>query len=453
VWAGTFLDDWCRQIMRFRLAPMKKIAKGGDGGDLLYTSGSMWYSFFPLAGLDTSRTNWMRSRATRVALGAAAWMALATAAFLIVQSERTQAIGRTSVETFDARVRDVSVALTDLRTAQQAFVAPGQGYGFWASKADEFFGTVESGVIELQQRAVTADGRRSLVDALAAMTELKSIGDRARTALNEDQPFSSADTVFTEGTETAKDFAAQLEAARLAERAGADVSAATAREGQVRAATTAASVAALAIGLLMWAPSRRDEATRSNTRGASGGVDPDLWLGDRQEPSPSLPRESVPVLKAAVDLCTDLNRARALDDLTALLGRAAATMDAAGIIVWVGRPGGTSLRSVLAHGYSQESLSRMPPVARSANNAAAAAYRTGALQIVLTRPGVSSGALAAPMLSPDGCIGALTAEIKNGGETSDGVQALASIFAAQLAGLLAASVAAEENEEPARVSA
>src|SRR6266571_7970688 len=27
VWAGKFLDDWCRQTMRSRIEPMKKIAK------------------------------------------------------------------------------------------------------------------------------------------------------------------------------------------------------------------------------------------------------------------------------------------------------------------------------------------------------------------------------------------------------------------------------------------
>jgi transposase len=26
-WAGTFLDDWCRQVMRSRIEPMKKIAR------------------------------------------------------------------------------------------------------------------------------------------------------------------------------------------------------------------------------------------------------------------------------------------------------------------------------------------------------------------------------------------------------------------------------------------
>jgi GAF domain-containing protein len=85
----------------------------------------------------------------------------------------------------------------------------------------------------------------------------------------------------------------------------------------------------------------------------------------------------------------------------------------------------------------------MPTVPRSADNAAAAAYRTGALQIVLSRPGAAGGAVVAPIVSPDGCIGALSAEIAGGGEGSDSVQALATIVAAQLAGVLHASAASE----------
>jgi GAF domain-containing protein len=73
---------------------------------------------------------------------------------------------------------------------------------------------------------------------------------------------------------------------------------------------------------------------------------------------------------------------------------------------------------------------------------------------VLTRPGISSGALAAPMLSSNGCIGALTAEIKNGSETSDGIQALAAIVASQLAGVLADSVleTAEDEAPESRIA-
>jgi hypothetical protein len=149
------------------------------------------------------------------------------------------------------------------------------------------------------------------------------------------------------------------------------------------------------------------------------------------------------VFKAATDVVTDLGRVRDLDELTRVLGRAAEVMDASGLMVWVGSTTGADLRPVLAHGYSPEMIARIPPVPRSADNAAASAYRSGTLQIVLARPGGSSGAVVAPILSAHGCMGALSAEIRSGGETSEGVHALAAIFAAQLASVLATAPAME----------
>jgi hypothetical protein len=131
-------------------------------------------------------------------------------------------------------------------------------------------------------------------------------------------------------------------------------------------------------------------------------------------------------------------------------------MDASGLIVWVGAsapPENDRLRPVLAHGYSPATIAKMPPVPRSADNAAAAAYRTGALQIVLTRPGVSAGAVVAPLLAADGCVGALSVEVRSGGEGSDSVQALAAIFAAQLAPIVSASFGSvEDAHSPARAA-
>jgi hypothetical protein len=164
------------------------------------------------------------------------------------------------------------------------------------------------------------------------------------------------------------------------------------------------------------------------------------------------PYGSLATLRAAVDVCTKLNRARDLDELNDRLGDAATVIDASGLIVWLGSAAGASLRPVLANGYSERALARMPLVARSEDNAAAAAYRTGELQIVRAQPGLSSGALAAPMLSRDGCIGALTAEIRNGGESAPQVQAMAAILAAQLAGILADSVAAEGGIEESKTA-
>src|SRR3954465_2069404 len=78
----------------------------------------------------------------------------------------------------------------------------------------------------------------------------------------------------------------------------------------------------------------------------------------------------------------------------------------------------------------------VPPGGRTAHNTPAAAERSGTPQNALPRPGGAPGAVVAPILSADGCIGALSAEIRSGGETSESVQALATIFAAPLAGVL-----------------
>jgi hypothetical protein len=151
-------------------------------------------------------------------------------------------------------------------------------------------------------------------------------------------------------------------------------------------------------------------------------------------------------LKAAASLATDFGRVRDAEEMTRLLGRAATLMDASGVVIWLGTTTGTELAPMLAHGYGAQALSRMPRVPRSADNAAAAAYRTGQMQIVLARPGGNPGALVAPILAADGCIGALSAEIQGGGEASESVQALSTIVAAHLATMLADSRPAAESE-------
>jgi hypothetical protein len=147
-------------------------------------------------------------------------------------------------------------------------------------------------------------------------------------------------------------------------------------------------------------------------------------------------------VKALAGICTEFGRIRNADQLKALLDQAASLMNARGLIVWLGSTSGADLRPVLAHGYSDATLSHISIVPRGADNAAAAAYRTGEMQVVKSRPGGSQGAVIAPLLSTDGCIGALTAEVRDGSEQAETTRALSQIFAAQLAGVLAAAAAA-----------
>jgi hypothetical protein len=415
----------------------------------------------------------MRSPAARLIVGVTAWIAFGVAAFFAIQSERQLTARRSAVRAFDVVAREAAASVAGIRQGESAYVAAGQGLGFWMSQVDTLLESVTSRLEELTPLATSADARAALGSAAAAILELRTADKRARQYLHTDQALMASDMIFSEAGESASSARRLIESARQAEYLTWDAEEAETRRQQLYAGASAAGIALLAIGLLVLLPptGRANTVAAPLHEGATDAVDaPTKPVEAPAEaviamaiapavvaPSPAvaatqvsteLPREIVPVLKATVELCTELNRVRELDDLTRLLGRAAEVMEASGIVVWVTDATGTSLRPVLAHGYSPQALARMPHVPRSGDNAAAAAYRTGLLQIVLTRPGVSSGAIAAPMLSPNGCIGALTAEIRNGSETSDGIQALAAIVASQLAGVLADSVLQAEEDLP-----
>jgi hypothetical protein len=307
----------------------------------------------------------------------------------------------------------------------------------------------------------------------------------------------AADVVFTEGGEMAAAAARQVETARLAEHQEFDTFEAGFRRRQVIALSGPIGFMALiSVLLAFWPPGTSAESAvqpDAEARASAGARLGELMLRDatgpakagqgpakagegpakaghyvptgpakagHYVPSPApqstiQPRGSAPLLKAAADLCTEMGRVQDATDLTGLLGRAADVMDASGIVVWLGSATGDDLRPVLAHGYPEHVLARMPTVPRTADNAAAAAYRSGKLQIVMRRPGTSNGAIVAPLLAPEGCIGALTAEILAGSETTDSVQALAALIAAQLTGVVGASTTtlrARAAEPPGRIA-
>ncbi len=413
----------------------------------------------------------MRSRAAKLTLGAVAIVLFGAAAFFILSSEKQIAARQAGVRAFDVQAREATDALADLRVAQQAYVAAGQGIAFWMPKVAATADAAANTVASLRQSAASSTGRSSLDDAAATIAEFATVDKRAREYLKAGQELMAADVVFTEGNETAATASRQVEAGRLAERQTLDAAEAVIRRQEAMALAGAGVFGAFAIFLLALArpaprvadesikrsePSTIASASRGDAAPALAPASPAARLPVR-EPAPAAAPSSArvvsPLLTAAAALCTDFGRVRDFDELRGLLTRAAQVMEANGLVVWLGNTTGADLRPVLAHGYSEQTVARMPTVPRSGHNAAAAAYRTGALQIVLAQPGGSAGAIVAPLLSADGCIGALSVEIKGGGETSDGVQALAAIFAAQLAGVLsvpAADAAPAEDKAAAR---
>ena len=66
--------------------------------------------------------------------GAATLVAVGAAAFFLFQTEQQIARLKSTLRAFDVRAREATTALADLRVAQQAYVAEGQGVDFWMPK-------------------------------------------------------------------------------------------------------------------------------------------------------------------------------------------------------------------------------------------------------------------------------------------------------------------------------
>jgi GAF domain len=395
----------------------------------------------------------MRSRAATVTVGGFVLAVVGAALLLIVQLEKRASARRDTLRELDTITRQAETTLADLRAAQQAYVATGQSLGLWMSKVEGAIQNVTARIAELQHRVSSAEAQAALSDAVEAVAEIRAVDKRARQYLHTDQTLMAGDVVFSEGAETSLAAAQHLEAARQAEYLAADAEDETSRRFERYAAGAAAATIVLSLLALAWAastaPSRQPpQEVRPTAAPPSSAQTPAGAAGPAVDPSQDLRREHVAVLAATAKWCAGLNRARDAQELVLLLEQAASMLEASGVVVWIANLAGTSLRPVLAHGYSAEALAHLPHVARAEDNAAAAAYRTSRLQIVLARPGSASGAIAAPLVTPDGCFGALTAEIKDGGEMSDATQALATIFAAQLGTVLVDSASMANDEAP-----
>jgi GAF domain-containing protein len=123
-------------------------------------------------------------------------------------------------------------------------------------------------------------------------------------------------------------------------------------------------------------------------------------------------------------------------ELPALLASLAELLNAAGIIVWIAEPATGELRPAAAHGYPANALTHIRAISTDADNATASAFRHGTVQVVEADQS-GAGAIAVPLVTPDGCVGVMAAEVRGGGERHAGTQAIAAIVAAQMATLVA----------------
>src|SRR5262245_3478811 len=164
----------------------------------------------------------MRSRSARVVSAAVAWIVVIAAGFFAFQSHQQILSDARMLRTADLRAREAADALVDLRVAQQAYVAAGQGVDFWMPKVlstKDLVGTALSGLRD----SIRSQAARTEVDeAVAAMGEFAEVDKRARDYIHSRQMLMAGDVIFTEGGQLATVAARKVELARIAEHQAFD---------------------------------------------------------------------------------------------------------------------------------------------------------------------------------------------------------------------------------------
>jgi hypothetical protein len=273
--------------------------------------------------------------------------------------------------------------------------------------------------------------------ATAGAASLAEVEDRGRENQRAGLDLMAADLLFTETARTRRLLREQLRAIRVAETAAV----ADARANDLKQAwAVLAGVAAL----FAWA------LVRSTKRPAlpSANHAPAVRPSPTTVPPKDLPRHTPAVtidFSEIAALCTAISRVRAEADLQELLGRTAAVLSAAGVVIWM--TGGEELFPVASHGYDSRQLLQLGSIDRSSLNATAAAWRNATLQTV-DGGSTSRSAIVTPLLGVDQCIGALAIEVMVGRETDSGMQAAATLIAAQLATVLRAGPAGSAISAP-----
>jgi hypothetical protein len=276
---------------------------------------------------------------------------------------------------------------------------------------------------------------------------------RARDYLQARQPLTAADLILNDGRKTVNGIIAELTDLRHAERQ-AFAAERAALSGQLWMVLGVAGLVWTA-GVIVFALEGRLKPAPTNEEAFATGRTSPVGSGfsrTGEAPAPQtigLPAGSeaagrpLPTvdLAAAADICTRISRVTTAAGLSPLLAGAARVLDASGIIVWMSA--GEELFAVTAHGYDPRMLSRLGPIGRAADNATAAAWRTGELQTVAGDP-MSNGAIVAPMFGGDRCLGVLAAEVRPGRESDPATRAVTAMIGAQLAAVVAAWPAGSE---------
>ena len=401
----------------------------------------------------------MRSRALRWTTFGLFVAVLMAAAYLLWKSETASLASSNIADSFGDRAAALTRAVLELRMAQQAYVAAGQGDEFWGSKVASRIAALREDLTSARALASTADAQAQIDDAFASLADFERMDARVREYCRGNQRLLASDLIFSDGLEKTEAITTALDAARAAEVRHADEAVAASRRRQLFIAA-GATVGALILGAVL-VPTPRPPATETQPLGEAPAETPavasaanaaetePLSPRDARDPVPPQPVATPPSLREETEpqatdpldlgrvaaLCTELARVVDTRSLPSVMERTASVLDANGVVLWIADPDGRELNPIITHGYPPQLVTRLGTIPRDAQNATAAAFRTALLQTV-DGDAISNGAIAVPLVTPGGCVGVMAAEVRHGGEKQDSKLAAAAIVAAQLATLV-----------------
>ncbi len=412
----------------------------------------------------------MKSLAVRLTLVGLFVIAAGTSAYLFWMGETQARAGAWSARAFDAETLAAARSVLELRSAQEAYVAAGQGDDFWSARVTASLGSLVTAMGSLRTAAVSPEAQSEIDAALGSLQKFEQMDRRARDYARSGQKLLASDLIFADGIDTTAAAVAALDRARDAEGRARDDGAQGIRRRQLYALGAAAAAAVLAVLLLAPRASEPrmvlpvDRRVGAADRGRTFDIDGPLdegWSPPRkitpQQAAPPVPVPMVAVpppvaeelvrppqpqtsaapsfdIGSVASICTELARVADTQSLPAILERAATLLDASGIVLWIADPDGREMSPVITHGYPPQVVARLGTLPRDAENATAAAFRTSLLQTVRTSA-TSAGAIAAPLVTSGGCVGVMAAEVRQEGEKNASTLAAATIVAAQLAAL------------------
>jgi GAF domain-containing protein len=375
----------------------------------------------------------MNIRVIRVLLVVVAIAVVSAASYFLRQTDSALSNDRAVADSLRNQTRTLAALIAEMRTAQVAYVARGQGEDFWIGRVANLLPGVQQQMIDFGSQLAASAAQSAFEPALAAIENFQKLDHRAQDFVKADNALLAADLIFSDGLEATATATTQLDAALNEELQARQAAAAAERAMQLTILGGSAAGVLLIMVILAFA---------GGSRKVVEPLPATLPVAQQPETVSELKPPAVNLSHAA-QLCTDLGCVADSKQLPGLLERAAGVLDSAGIIVWVADPVSNSLRAAMSFGYSDQVLTRMGNIHRDANNAVAAAVRLGEMRMV-DGDTSTSGALVMPLLTSDGCIGALSAEMKGGSERDESSQAFAAIFAAQLATLVTPSLAAAQ---------